>query len=531
MRRSIRARSCSASGSISRRILGSTLRRSRTGATHASPLLFSFPVAIWIFGTIIAATLERWWFPRAWDETGLPASRFYFGDTRAFLDYAAALSAGERFDNGVPFHPPGWPLFLSMVFQVFGWSDDAPPDPLVIKHIAAGLSGISVGLAALLAHILSGRSAMMITSLLGIFHFGHMVQAAAPNSEPLYGLLIILVLLGAVRQRTPGWLLGVLAGFATLVRAEFILCASLLALWLAFGQSGARPVRRAAYFTLGFVLALLPTTILNWRSIGEFNDTRADRMPGALSRFAPVTGYGAFSFANANHERADGGFNWDLPSLEPSDEEAERLLEGGALDLSRPPVYRAYVDGYSMGAAWLVSNPAAAISLFAKKLAITLSVFDYGYLLDNVPSRIRGTRRPVDQIDLETSWVTVAHMMLVVGGVWIAATNPSAKVLLFPVVTLLAASLLFFGYVRLGVAYLPVLWILQALAVTRVLAVIPLGPRARRRMEFAVAGLVVVLLLTERYAAGRPRALMIDGLVDESERLVEDQKIEIVRVR
>lgn len=480
---------------------------------------------------MIAATLERWWFPQAWDETGLPASRFYFGDTRAFLDYAAALSAGARFDNGVPFHPPGWPLFLSVLFRLFGWSDNAPPDPLVLKHIAAVISGFSVGLAALLAHILGGRTAMMITSLLGIFHFGHLVQAAAPNSEPLYGLLIILVLMGAVRPQTPGWLLGLLAGFAALVRAEFLLCASLLALWLAFDQAGARPYKRAALFTLGLVLALVPTTILNWRSIGEFNHTRAGRMPGPLSRFAPITSYGAFSFANANHERADGGFNWDLPSLEPSEDEAARLLESGALDLARPPVYRAYVDGYAMGAAWMMSEPGAAITLLGKKLAITLSVFDYGYLLDNLPARLRGTRRPVDQIDLEMSWLTVAHAMLVGCGLWIAAATPATRVLLLPVITLLASSLLFFGYVRLGVAYLPVLWILQALAVSRILAAMKLSAGGQRRLELTAAGLVVLLLVVERSAAGRTRALIIDGLVDESGRLVEDQKMEIVRVK
>jgi hypothetical protein len=42
---------------------------------------------------------------------------------------------------------------------------------------------------------------------------------------------------------------------------------------------------------------------------------------------------------------------------------------------------------------------------------------------------------------------------------------------------------------------------------------------------------VIVLLLAERSAASRPRALLIDGLVDDDGRLVEDQKIEIVRVR
>lgn len=461
----------------------------------------------------------------------MPASRFYFGDARAFLDYAAALSAGERFDNGVPFHPPGWPLVLSFLFRAFGWSTDAPPDPMVLKHVGAVISGVSVGLAALVAHVLGGRGVMIVTSLLGIFHFGHMVQAAAPNSEPLYGLLIVLVLSGAVRPRTNGWLLGMLAGFTSLVRAEFCLSAILLAIWLAFDKAAVRRHRRAVFFTLGFLLALVPTTILNWRSIDDFNQTRRGRMPGALPRFAPITSYGAFSFANANHERAGGGFNWDLPSLVPSDAEAAGLLEEAQLDLARPPVYGAYVNGYSMGATWLVSNPAAAIALVWKKLAITMSVFDYGYLLDNVPTRLRGTRRPVDQIDLATSWVTVAHVVLVICGLWIAATKPTTRVLWFPVVTLLASSLLFFGYVRLGVAYLPVIWILQALAVIRILSAIPVERRWHRRAEFAAAGLVAVLLLGERAAASRPRVLMIDGLVDDNGRLVEDQQIEIVRVK
>jgi hypothetical protein len=480
---------------------------------------------------VVAATLERWWFPQAWDETGLLASRFYFGDTRAFLGYAAALSAGEAFDNGVPFHPVGWPLVLSWLFRIFGWSSDAPPDPAALKHVAAVISGVSVGLAALLGYVLSGRGVMIVTSLLGIFHFGHMVQAAAPNSEPLYGLFVILVLLGALRMHTKGWLLGALAGFTSLIRAEFLLCATLLAIWLAFDRTAPKHHRRVTLYACGLLLALLPTTILNWRSIDEFNRTRSGSMPGPLPRFAPITSYGAFSFANANHERADGGFNWDLPSLAPSDEEAAGLLEAGQLDLARPPAYRAYVDGYSMGAAWVASNPADALSLLRKKLAILLSVFDYGYLLDNAPVTVRGTRRPVDQIDLETSWLTFVHAALVVIGLYLAATKRSTAVLLLPVITLLASALLFFGYVRLGVAYLPVLWILQALAIARVLDRLPAGPRWHRRAEFAAAGLVMMLLFAEQSAATRPRAVAIDGFVDDEGRLVEDQRMEIVRVR
>lgn len=487
--------------------------------------------------------MERWWFPRAWDEAGLLASRFYFGDARAYLSYAATLVDGETFDNGVPFHPPGWPLVLSVAFRALGWFSDSPPDPLTIKHFVAILSGVSVGLTALLAFVLAGRGAMVVASFLGTFHFGHMVQAAAPNSEPLYGCLFIAVLLCGVRcLRTPshagfglGW--GVLAGFTTLVRAEFALCVVLIAVaGVALGDRFAR--RSVAWFLSGVVFALVPTTIVNWTSLDQFNRTREGRMPGPLPRFAPVTSYGAFNFANANHSAARGGFNFDLPSLlpgegpgSPDNRKAADLTEAGLLDLSRPVVYHAYVDGYRMGLSWLARHPAEAVTLIRSKLSITLSMFDYGYLIDNMPIAVRGTRRPVDQIDLGISWLTFVHLALAGFGAVLACRSGWSILLLAPVMTMLASSALFFGYVRLGVAYLPVVWILQAMAIDRLVRRIPASEAMPRRAMAAAAALGVILMLNEARVSGGTRVLMLDGVVDESGDLVEDQPLEIDRVR
>lgn len=498
---------------------------------------------MWIAGTTIAATMERWWFPSAWDEAGLVASRFYFGDAMPYIAYAAAMVGGETFDNGVPFHPPGWPLVLSVLLRALGWSSDAPLDTLTIKHFVAILSGVSVGLTALLALALAGRAAMVIASFLGTFHFGHMVQAASPNSEPLYGLLLIGVLLCGVwclRTRphlgfAVAW--GVLAGFTTLVRAEFALCVVLLAMaGMTLGDRHAR--WSVACFLLGFVVALAPTTIMNWNSLDQFNRTRVGRMPGPLPRFAPVTTYGAFNFANANHSAARGGFNFDLPSLlppggdaNPSDRELADLTEAGLLDLSRPVVYRAYVDGYQIGLAWLAEHPAQAVTLLRSKLSITASMFDYGYLLDNIPVAVRGTRRPVDQIDLGTSWLTVVHLALAVFGAVLACRAGWSILLLAPVLTMLASSALFFGYVRLGVAYLPVVWILQAMAIGWLLQRFPASEAVERRGLIAAAAFGVILLLHEAAVSGDQRVLMMDGVVDESGQLVEDQTLEIDRVR
>ena len=505
---------------------------------------------------MVAATLERWWFPRAWDETGLLASRLYFGDARAFLGYATAILNHETFDNGVPFHPPGWPMALALLLWLLGWSPNEPPDALTVKHITAVISGASVGAASYLAFRVAGRPAMVVTSFLGAFHFGHLVQAAAPNSEPLYGLLMITVLLQGLRFHPtaqsprgggPGssrlssareavvW--GVLAGLTTLVRAEFALCALVLP-FVYFSRSVARVNRTLALAALAFAITLTPTTVANWKTIGEFNRTRAERMPGPLPRFAPVTSYGAFNFANANHSAATGGFNFDLPSLmpetdaaDPAAAEAIELAEAGVLDLSRPAVYRAYVDGYQMGMSWLLAHPVQAANLVVAKLAITLSLFDYGYLLDNVPAGLRGLRRPVDQIDLRFSFLTGLQFTLAIVGITLAWRQRSSLSLLVPVATMLVSTGAFFGYVRLGAAYLPVIWVLQSMAVTQLAARI-YSPRTARPRALVAAALVgVLILLYEAASSTERRVLLMDGFVDEAGDLVEDQPVRIERVR
>jgi hypothetical protein len=497
-------------------------------------------VPCWIGCTAVFATLERWWFPRAWDETSLLASRFYFGDAPAFLGYASALLKGEPFDNGVPFHPPGWPVVLALCLRVLGWSPEQPVDPLAIKHVVAVISGASVGLASWLAYLLAGRAAMVVTSFLGAFHFGHVAQAAAPNSEPLYGMLVLCVLLcGYWWQTHPdraasAVACGVLAALTMLVRAEFALCALLIP--LAHVATGRWVWRCLAFYAIALFVTLAPNTFANWTAIDAFNQTRAARMPGPLPRFAPVTSYGAFNFANANHAAATGGFNFDLPGLMSSSSDPEavaelELAEAGALDLSRPPVYRAYVDGYRMGVAWLTQHPIAAAQLIRAKLAIMLSMFDYGYLLDNEPVAVKGLRRPVDQIDLRSTWLTVVHVALVLSGTAVAVQNPRSILLAAPILTLLLSTTMFFGYVRLGVAYLPVVWILQAMAIAQLLRRLPIPGVVRQRALGIAVVAALLLMLTEAAASRERRVIQWDGLVDERGHLVEDQAVDIERVR
>ena len=218
--------------------------------------------------------------------------------------------------------------------------------------------------------------------------------------------------------------------------------------------------------------------------------------------------------------------------MEPTTDELTQLLELGQLDSSaRPAVYRAYVDGYSIGMSWLLAEPTAALKLTSSKLRIALSAFDYGYLIDNVPVRIDGRRRPVDQLDIEASWVTVAHAALALAGLCLVTLRPAARVLLIPLVAFFASSVLFFGYVRLGVAYMPVIWVLQATALDAIVRRLRRGQGWSRRAEWGAAALIAFLLILDLSRVADSRGPAIEGLEDEDGRLVEDQAVEIERVR
>jgi len=492
----------------------------------------------------VAATLTRQWFPYAWDETTSPASAFYAGDARAFLAYASHLVAGRTFDNGVPFHPPGWPFTLSLFFRLLDYAPLAgrPVDPATVKAFVACLSGATVGLATGLAGRLAGAGAMYAVALLGTFHFGHMVAGSVPNAETLYGLLMMATLVLAAGWLTANghgrasvlWALatGVTAGFATLVRPEFVLAALLLAAarWRLTARRAAVALTLGAY-AAGLGLALASSTVAHWQSLTAFNASRAARLPGPLPRFTPVTSYGAFNFAMANHADADGGPNSDHPLL--TEVPAGSLLDEGQLDLAQPAIYELYVHGYAIGLRWMAAHPRDAVALAFRKLGMMSGAFALGYLQTDWPAGVDGVRRRVDLLDPASRVLWGLHLALTLGGAWLLGRRRLARWLLgAPALTLIASTVLFFGYVRLGVAYLPVFWIAQGVALTAVAArVVPVSSPLRRHAPALVLTAGLCLLVVEAAGASRARAVVLDGPRTPDGALIEDETLQVRRVR
>ncbi len=494
----------------------------------------------------MAATIVRLWFPYIWHEAGTPGSVFYQGDTRAFLAYAASLVAGRPFDNGIPFHPPGWPFVLALFYRLMGFNPLAgrPIDPATIKMFVAVISGLSVGLATLLAAELAGTGAMLTVALLGTFHFGHIVEATTPNSEALYGLLLTLALLlawGWLRQPHEApralrrwWrplLLGAVCGFATLVRAEFELCALLLLAlrWLPIVPKRGR-LAESALFAAGLVLLIAPSTVAHWRSLSAFDAAHTSDFPGPLPTFAPVTSYGAFNFAMANHDNADGGPNSDHPLLATCNAEESSLLAQGQLDLSCPAVYDLFVHGYGIGARWLVTHPGRALWLVGRKASMTSGVFALGYFADDWPAGAAGTRRRADLFDPSSRLLWPVHVALIVAGLlllWRGRRRLALALLAAPLATLAASALLFYGYVRLGVAYLPVFWVLEGTALAALAGRLVTSDRLRRRAPALVLAAGLLGLAAQAATAGGSRGLALDGPRRPDGSIVQDETIRI----
>jgi hypothetical protein len=500
-----------------------------------APPIGQAQVALVVLFVTIAAIAERWLFGRAWNESQSLTSVFYYGDAPRFVEYATAILRGRLFDNGIPFHPPGWPLVLAAFMRLCGalQHGDVVVPAGAVKMFIACLSGLTVGGAALLAYEISGCGAMLAVSVLGTFQFAHVVEGTVANSEALYGLCVIAALLAAWRWLTAGgghwWLWAALAGVATgcamLVRAEFLAGVILIALvaWRARASRAS-----IAAFLLAFVLALAPTTVWHSRTLKAFNVGHVGRVAGPLPQFAPVTSYGPFNFAMANHPDADGGPNRDHPMLDRCNQETDERLSAGQLDLQCPAVYDLYVHGYTIGALWILNHPGAAVSLMGRKVGYTIGFLGHGYLIDDFGAGVDGVRRRVDLVDPADQWLLPVHLGLLVAGIWLLRRRQVAIGLLAaPLAALLGSTLLFYGYVRLGAAYLPVIWILEATALAAGLHRFA-GKRWATPRTIAITMAVLFALLGfDAFRASLPRGVTLDGLRTPGGTLVQDETLTI----
>jgi hypothetical protein len=420
--------------------------RASGGARRTSHVLGRIPACVWVF---LAGWAARLLFLLHQEDHAQPFSTLFQGDSAAFLAYAHGLVAGQPYDQGIPFHPPGYPHLLEVLLKLFGFapgagaagvSANAGIPALALRLSMAALGGLACALFYALARRVAGRGVALAALPLALFSFGQYVQTTALSAEALFLPLILALTLGVLRLAesqvagealfgqpragsrvaglaiTPARLrfilagvLGLLGAWAALTRAEALLTVlALAAVWL--WTAGRRALPTIGVFLAVVALAMVPWTAHCYRSIGAVNTANALQLPRPLPRLVLVTGYGPLNFATANNGYATGTFDTGL---------VERLVprrEGRGLDLADPEINRLYVDGYRVGLGWMASHPAQALKLLARKLEFASHSLALGYLQGNVPAGLRGERRPVDQfVPALRGWLWVHVVLMVLG--------------------------------------------------------------------------------------------------------------------
>jgi hypothetical protein len=112
---------------------------------------------------------------RAW-----PFPIFYEGDAETFYNYAQAILHGTRYDNGIPFHPPFFPLILAGLHALTG-------DPVRHGIVRAVLGCASAAVPSMLYVFMrgpAGRGAALAAGLLTAFF--RLMPSASPQRARTY---------------------------------------------------------------------------------------------------------------------------------------------------------------------------------------------------------------------------------------------------------------------------------------------------------------------------------------------------------
>jgi 4-amino-4-deoxy-L-arabinose transferase-like glycosyltransferase len=489
--------------------------------------------AWWALGLTLLAWVHRLAFLRSNQDWRWPYTIFYEGDSETFFDYARALVNGKLYDNGIPFHPPGFAWVLAAVHMLVGAGAGTARVPYVaVKILIALIGSLPVGLLYILVRPYLGRAVALVASLLCAWSFGLLVIGVAPVTEGTYlAVLIIALLLWSRRFEHPlaapdavpgGWksalALGLILGFLALIRAEGVLIAILLVGTGLLGALRDRSRHRLlpwALVTAGWILAVAPWTARNAAVLSAMNEGLAGQLAEPLPTFVPLTIYGPVNLALANNPQADGTFSRAFLASQ---------AQSGVLDVTNPQHLDFILHGDRIARRWIFEHSGDFARLVLRKWEIFFSAWKLGWTQWDWPGGLKGLRRPVDVFtpDSGAGWGLGLPLALL-GVVCGLATPGGPRRWTLVVLLLTAAGLvttgLFFGYVRQGLLALPfgltltaaaLVWIgerLRGLASGFTLA--PIDPS--RRLLQVLGGVALALLVLELAGTGADRNYKATG--------------------
>lgn len=217
-------------------------------------------------------------------------------------------------------HPPLWPLTLTPVAWLGGTGYTAQ------RLVGAVLGALAVGVAGLLGRRVGGERVGLWAAAIAALYPVLIAADGSLMSETLYGLLVAVALLIALRLRdAPGGLvaaaLGATLGLAALTRSEALILAALLGLVLALERRLVR-WRHLAVAAAALVAVLAPWTA---RNVAAFH---GDAPLISVNDAAVVAGANC---PQTYHGASAGGWRFDCVLPFP---------RGGAANVATAPAWR-----------------------------------------------------------------------------------------------------------------------------------------------------------------------------------------------
>lgn len=208
-------------------------------------------------------------------ETGEQKSHWnvaYFekGDSKNFFDRAVALSEGKHYFSGCEsapvvafFRPPVYPVFMALIFGVFGVS------PIAVIILQIFVTSFIVCLVFSITKLIFNNVVIAwISGILMMLYYPVWNDAMIINSELLSMLVGLLAFYCILRfyysegnSKKYVYLSGILIGIASLTRGQFFFYSFLLSAFV-FGISNINLKKKIEHAILLFMFALLP--ILIW---------------------------------------------------------------------------------------------------------------------------------------------------------------------------------------------------------------------------------------------------------------------------
>ncbi len=402
----------------------------------------------WGLAVFLLALLVRCSFMLAY---GLSAPPTAWGDDTDYDAIARGLAGPAHVYQNTWF-PPGYPLFLALVYGLAG-----PLKLAAVRLVQAALSAATCWVTYVIGRRAFGTVPGRVAALLLALYPGHVYMAWRLMAETLFTLLIALAVLGVQQalacdggaSRAAGRALraaagaGAALGAATLVKSNLLLLVPLLVLWVVAATPGT-PLRKlapAAAMAASCGLLLLASPLANRLS--------------PVQRAVWLPGNGGPTLWWSNNPLADGYF------VDPANTAAgDAFIDRHGLESAaeaRDPVVRDRADR-QLAWDWIRENPGAFAALAGRKLWNAFGPLPRSELLSRQ-----------ELAALVQAFVYGALLPLMAAGLWLSRRRwRQAMPLYLAIGSYAAMTVVFYGTPRFTLVVMPYLLTFAGLAAAEI---------------------------------------------------------------